>query len=285
MAPKNAAIMSSSPMPHSNKEIQMKRFLQFCGVLLFLFHGLVAHADLRIDKTKKPKAIEATLGKVTANRSGYDTENVITPARGIYPASDGTYFGEDALNGKPAYQWLNATSHLDDGFFGWIFNGKSYLSSIGSYVRYDIKSPDMCYKSLNINANCYLSELHSSVCHLFLFDSKTVDTVAIVQLNIKRDNNELKGLPSCSGVKAMAVAKELPDAMLITLDYYDNASHDSEPASHATTVLLRFSDKNGKLNIRQDDSCLVNPNQYNTITVARNALKQCAARTGKVLTP
>lgn len=253
----------------------MNRFLHLCAALLLVLYGLTAHADLKLDKTKKPKYIDAKLAEVTANRSGYDTENFLTPAIGISRASPGTYFGEDALNGKPAHVWGYGERPFDGSLFGWIFNGKSYFSSVGSY-RLMGKVPDRCNKNLNPNANCTIDEFKPPVCHLFLFDSKTVDTVAVVQLNIKRDSNEIKGMPACSDVKAMAVAKEVSDAMLITLDYYDGASHDSEPASHATTVLLRFSNQNGKLNIRQDDSCLGNPNKYSTIAAARNALVQCA---------
>ena len=55
--------------------------------------------------------------------------------------------------------------------------------------------------------------------HLFLFDSKTIDTIAIIQLNITRHGNEIKGMPACGDAKAIAVANELPDAMLIALDF------------------------------------------------------------------
>lgn len=248
----------------------MNRLLHFFGVLLFIFYGLTAHAELKIDKTKKPKAIYATLEEVTANRQGNMEES------SIYPTIGGTYFGEDALNGKPAHRWSAASRREEGSLFGWIFNSKSYLSNIGSYRLRDGKLPDRCNKTLNPNANCTIDEISGQpVCHLFLFDSKTVDTVAIVSLNIKRDSNEIKGMPACDGVNAMAIAKEVPDAMLITLDYYDGASHDSEPASHVTTVLLRFSNQKGKLKIEQDDSCLGNPNKYKTIAAARNALRQC----------
>jgi len=258
-------------MQHLNKEIHMNRFLRFCGVLLFIFYGFSAHAELKIDTTKKTKAIEATLDKVTATRNGYWEETA------IYSTIGGTYFGEDALNGKPAHRWSYATRHFEGSLFGWIFNGKSYISSIGSYRLRDARLPDRCNKTSNPNANCTIDEISGQpVCHLFLFDSKTVDTVAIVQLNIKRDGNEIKGMPSCDGVKAMAIAKEVSDAMLITLSYFDGASHDSEPADYSTTVLLRFSNQNGKLKIEQDDRCLGNPNKYKTIAAARNALGQCA---------
>lgn len=255
----------------------MKRFLHIFGFLVLILHGLAAHAELRIDQTKKPKAIEATLNKVTATREGYVEETSIYPATNSYPAIGGTYFGEDALNGKPAHRWSYATRHFDGSLFGWLFNGKSYLSSIGSY-RLGGKAPDRCDRSLHPNANCTIDEIWPTVCHLFLFDNKTVETVAIVQLNIKRDGNEIKGMPACDDVKAIAIAKEVPDAMLITLDYFDGASHDSEPASHLTTLLLRFSNENSKLKIEQDDSCLGNPNKYETIAAARDALKQCSSK-------
>lgn len=82
----------------------------------------------------------------------------------------------------------------------------------------------------------------------------------------------------CLSVKAMAVAKTIPDAMLVTLGYIDSAepaSKNSDPTEFSTTLLLRFKNDNGKLKIEQDDSCLGNPNNYKTIAAARKALSTC----------
>lgn len=44
------------------------------------------------------------------------------------------------------------------------------------------------------------------------------------------------------------------------------------------TVLVRFSEQNGKLALIQDDRCLGNPNKYKDIPSARKALSRCEGR-------
>ena len=117
------------------------------------------------------------------------------------------------------------------------------------------------------------------VCHLFMFNGKDLKLESVSRLNILRDRKQLVGLPMCFGPQAMAVAKIIPDAMLITLSYVDSAEPADPrnlPPEFYTTVLLRFSNENGKLKIEQDDSCLGNPNNYKTIAAARKALTKCA---------
>jgi len=43
------------------------------------------------------------------------------------------------------------------------------------------------------------------------------------------------------------------------------------------TTLIRVKDNHGKIEIEQDDSCLGNPNQLETIAKARKQLQRCAA--------
>lgn len=78
----------------------------------------------------------------------------------------------------------------------------------------------------------------------------------------------------------MAVAKIVPDAMLVTLSYIDSAAP-ADPRNELiefyTTVLMRFRDDNGTLVVEQDDRCLGNPNKLKTIVAARKALKKCNA--------
>jgi hypothetical protein len=79
----------------------------------------------------------------------------------------------------------------------------------------------------------------------------------------------------------MAIAKEVPDAMLITLGYSDSAvppDRDNPAQEFITTVLLRFSEQNGKLKIEQDDRCLENPSPFKTIAAARKALNSGECR-------
>jgi hypothetical protein len=43
------------------------------------------------------------------------------------------------------------------------------------------------------------------------------------------------------------------------------------------TTLVRVKSSNGKIEIEQDDACLGNPNQLDTISKARKQLQRCAA--------
>jgi hypothetical protein len=43
------------------------------------------------------------------------------------------------------------------------------------------------------------------------------------------------------------------------------------------TSLIRVKASNGKIEVVQDDSCLGNPNQFDTIAKARKQLQRCAA--------
>ncbi|MFA5172085.1 MAG: hypothetical protein WC426_11010 [Sulfuriferula sp.] len=254
----------------------MNRFLPFYGMMLLLLSGLPAHAELRIDNTQKSASVYSKLNSVTASRQRFDSDKF------IYSTSEGAYL-RDPSNAKRKYTWFGIDTPVEGSNFSWVFDGKSYLSSINSY-NLEEPLPARCNVNLNPNANCNPHE-NGVVCHLFLYDSETVDTVAIVRLDIKRDSNEIKGMPSCDGVNAMAIAKEVPDSMLISLEYTDSLSLDSTPLKHSTTVLLRLTNQNGKLNIKQDDSCLGNPNKLKTISAARNALKQCATQNAKTINP
>lgn len=254
----------------------MNRFLHFCGALVCISYGLIAHAELKIDITQKPEMVYSKLNSVTAYRQRFDSDKF------IYSTSEGTYL-KDPSNAKKIYTWFGIDTPVEGSNFGWLFNGRAYFSSINSY-NLEVPLPDRCNVNLNPSANCNLHE-NGVVCHLFLYDRKTIDTVAIISLSIKRDSNEIQGMPSCNGVDAMSIAKEVPDAMLITLKYTDSQSHDSKPVQYPTTVLLRFSDRGGKLKIEQDDSCLGNPNKYKTISAARSALKECAAKNVKAASP
>ena len=111
-----------------------------------------------------------------------------------------------------------------------------------------------------------------------MFNGDDLKLQNVTRRNIVRDKKQLVGLPRC-GISAMAVAKVLPDAMLITMEYSDSAEpadKHSEPPYFYTTALLRFSEVNGKLKIEQDDTCLGNPNKYKTIAAARKALAKCS---------
>lgn len=152
--------------------------------------------------------------------------------------------------------------------------------------------------------HCELIAARQKTCHLFLFEPKTLVLESVTPLNIVRDPRpmpgqkqrsfwnydekhpndprQVEGWPTCSKLLAVAPAKEVPDALLFTLGYYDSAeaTHKfDEPPLFKTTILASFqTDAAGKLQVKQDDSCLGNPNMYVSIGAARKALNRCAAK-------
>ena len=223
--------------------------------------GSLSHAELLLDTSKKPKQVEKTLKPMF--------ESVIRPYGDKHSADFGGPHGKQG------------TYDSENSKFSWIFNRRHLLSSIGSYTP-EIAPLEDCVPDPNVIGPCEWRRERFLVCHLFMFNGDDLKLANVARLNIVRDKKQLVGLPLCYGASAMAVAKIIPDAMLITMEYSDSAEPADkhfDPPYFYTTVLLRFSDKNGKLKIEQDDSCLGNPNTYKTIAAARKALKQCSQAT------
>lgn len=165
--------------------------------------------------------------------------------------------------------------------------------------------PDSSNDSSPTEGHCDWIATRQMVCHLFLFEPKTLALENVTPLNIVRDPRpmpgqkkrgywyfdekypndprQIEGWPRCSKLLAVAPAKEVANSLLFTLGYSDSA----EPASKheedyhplfKTSVLVSLStDTSGKVQARQDDSCLGNPNMYASIGDARKVLKRCAA--------
>lgn len=180
------------------------------------------------------------------------------------------------IMGKPTSYPLHSNSN-----FAWTFNKISLYSNISAFNP-EIISLDDCKPALDTalpTAHCDWISYRYSVSHLFLFNAKNLKLESVTRLNITRDTSLLEGLPRFNSIQAMAVAKIVPDAMLITLGYIDSAAP-ADPRNPApefnTTLLVRFHSENGKLIVEQDDSCLGNPNRLKTIAAARKALVKCA---------
>ena len=225
----------------------------------------ISYAELTVDSKQKPRQVEKILGPVY--------EFMIRPYGDLHSADF------EKVSGK------QGTFAYENSSFAWVLNGKSFLSNIVSFTP-KIAQPANCRPNPDDSASpedqCRWQRINFSACHLFLFNNfrngKEITLGSVTRLNIVRDEEQLFGLPRCESVEAMASAKTISDAMLITLGYIDSGEDDhpqNDPPVYYTTVLLRFSDENGKLKIEQDDSCLGNPNKYKTIADARKALAAC----------
>lgn len=238
----------------------MNRYIPWLLTLVLLACGQPTHADLQLDASIKPKLVEKLVAPLFTS--------VVQP----YGDQHSIDFG--GAGGK-----MGTYNHEGDKF-AWLFKERRLLSMIGSYTPEAVQlddckvSPDYPFPK----SECKWRQERFKVCHLFMFNSENLTLESVTRLNIMRDKKQLVGLPRCRTVQAMAVAKTLPDAMLVTLGYIDSAepaNKNSDPTEFSTTLLLRFKDDNGKLKIEQDDRCLGNPNNYKTIASARKALSTC----------
>jgi len=187
-----------------------------------------------------------------------------------------------------------------------IFDGRPYIAGVGSFVPM-LKAEPHCVPSETGSTvgHCEGLAENNQVCHLFLFDFQKHTITAAGAMPIERDNRpmpggkergwwnynpkypndprQIEGWPRCDGVLAVAPAKVVPNALLITLTYIDSGApitkHESEyPPKFTTTSLLRFStDAQGHVQIKQDQSCLGNPNTITSISAARKVLAACEA--------
>lgn len=184
-------------------------------------------------------------------------------------------------------------------------NSRDYLAAVISYNPMLTSEPHCQPNDSALpTGHCERIATRQKTCHLFLFEPQTLALESVTPLNILRDPRtmpgqkkrsfwnyderypndprQLEGWPVCSELLAMAPARDVSDALLFTLGYYDSAeaTHKfDEPPIFKTSVLVSLSaDANGKVKARQDDGCLGNPNTYTSIGEARKALKQCAAK-------
>ena len=81
---------------------------------------------------------------------------------------------------------------------------------------------------------------------------------------------------------AMGIADKWKNEILVTMQYFladgGGAKKVAELGSGwaRMTSLIRVKAVDGKIEVEQDDSCLGNPNQLDTIAKARKQLKICA---------
>lgn len=224
---------------------------------------LVAHAELTLDRSVTTRQVFDKLNP--------QIFKIIKPY-----AEAHTPVWPDGFKGyKPAYGQIGDDDYGDPAYFSWLFNGNQYYSALVSINSDPVPLADYKHEDDNpLTDMSFHINARQLTCHLFMLNPDlSINTV--FPINIVRVKGRLVGKPRCSYVKAMAIAKAVPDAMLITLGYSDSAApadKNDPPREFITTVLLRFSEQNGKLKIEQDDRCLENPSPFKTIVAARKAL-------------
>ena len=204
------------------------------------------------------------------------------------------------------YALTNTKFQNAETLYDLIYDGRPYIAGVASFVPM-LRAVPSCVPSETGNTvgHCEGLAENNQVCHLFLFDFQTHAITAAGAMPIERDNRpmpgvkergwwnynpkypndprQIEGWPRCDGVLAVAPAKVVPNALLITLTYIDSGApitkHENEyPPKFTMTSLLRFStDAQGRVQMKQDQSCLGNPNTITSIAAARKALAACEA--------
>jgi hypothetical protein len=249
--------------------MKLKSYCYTTLLSLIVCTPLMVHAELILDKSVTSKQLYKKI---------YPT---IDKAVGPY-AKAHTPVWPDGFSGyKAPYDIDNSEDGAPPDFFAWLFNGRQYISAVASINSDPVPLADYRHEDDNplTDMSSWINK-RQQTCHLFMLNPDLSVNV-VFPINIVRVKGRLVGKPRCSYVKAMAVAKAVPDAMLITLGYSDSAApadKNESPREFITTVLLRFSEQKGKLNIQQDDRCLENPSPFKTIAAARKALSSPECR-------
>jgi len=114
-------------------------------------------------------------------------------------------------------------------------------------------------------------------CHLLFFDAQG-KLVGFHTVNIQEKHPYF-----CNAIPAIGVADKSKNELLVTMQYFfidgRGAKKISDVGSGWTrmTSLFRIKANDGKIEIEQDDSCLGNPNQLDTLGKARKQVQRCVA--------
>jgi hypothetical protein len=129
---------------------------------------------------------------------------------------------------------------------------------------------------------CEQGQRYKHSCHLFFFDTK-FQPVGAYRIRIKEPFEVF-----CNAMPAMGVYDKARNELLVTYQYFPidrkAASKISEIGANwiRMTSLFRLREEDGKILVEQDDTCLKNPNRYETIPDARKALRACANQAATV---
>lgn len=175
-----------------------------------------------------------------------------------------------------------APSDLPDRDSGHIlWNGKNYYAWAVNYLS--AKQDRLITEETSLIAAKKLKKYSPAipgggVCALYVFD-ENLNKLASLKIDLPENNHGTW----CNGIYGFGGAGKGIDGVLVTLSYYLAGGKPAQRAQDIgkgwryMTTLIRFEEQDGKLMLKQDDSCLGNPNQYDTIPGARKVLAKCRA--------
>jgi hypothetical protein len=255
----------------------MKKIIVFALVTATPFLSFSSRADLRLGPPVNLPGEQSKASALRGHKLMFDSEAT------NYAIKNSAIFKDDQGSPQKAERRIDYASAFKIDYL-WIFNNKSYYSSGLAFVP-DAQPLSSCKinPKQSFTDRCYGLLTNAYVCHFFMLN-QDLTMAGVERLKIIR-SKLFEGKPQCTGIEAIALAKEIPDAFILTVGYKDSAvdlndypKAEQEAYKYRTSVLVHLSEQNGKLKLTQDDSCLGNPNKYDTIAKARAALKKCHAQ-------
>ena len=178
-----------------------------------------------------------------------------------------------ALNRDRVAEGFEAKDFGTLNFFRMLWNGRTFYVAGVQYISKEQRSE--IHRSTLAKESDGKTLPGGGVCTLFIYDENLKQAA---KHNIKL--NEADGRTWCNGANGLARVRG-QEALLFSISYYltdkplAKKANDIGDGWRYMTVQLRLQERDGKVFIEQDDTCLGNPNTYKDIAAARKALAAC----------
>lgn len=224
-----------------------------------LLCATLAHAELVVDAKFN--------GSKNSKRMNWDEQMLLRPFDAKWDKAILQAIAEDneglAPSSKPA--------GIGQGHIDW--NGKHYYAWAVEYQSAEQIRSNREEVRQKIERPAIAS---GGICALYVFD-QDLNKLTSLKINLPENSHGTW----CNGTYGLGGAGNAIDGVLVTISYYLTGRKPAQRAADIgkgwryMTVLIRFEEKDGKLVLSQDDSCLGNPNGYDAIPDARKALTRC----------
>lgn len=168
-------------------------------------------------------------------------------------------------------------AHYDRSFMLFVDGVKYYMR--GAMFMSKSRPDERCTPVGDVLAyRCQEGQRYKDSAHLLFMDSNFQDA-GVYKIKIDTPYDVF-----VNAMSALGVANKARNELLLTVQYFAIDGKGAHTISEVgegwkrMTVLLRLKAVKGKIEVGQDDSCLGNPNNYETISDARKALKRCRER-------
>lgn len=165
-------------------------------------------------------------------------------------------------------------AHYDRSFMLFVDGVKYYMR--GAMFMSKTRPDEKCTPVGDVlDYRCEQGQRYKESGHLLFMDSNFHDA-GVYKIKIDTPYDVF-----VNAMPALGVANKVRNELLVTVQYFAIDSKGAHSISEVgegwkrMTVLLRLKAVGGKIQVEQDDSCLGNPNNFETIPDARKTVKQC----------